>query len=180
MLQHQCGAQTDQATTDYRDVTHSACHQGFDLDRLARQGIGQDFVSLACNQHVVLDSNPNIPPFTVHASTACRYINAGFYRHDHARFEQSPLIPDFVVTDVMDIGDGARPGRGRKRLDRVADKAETYEHLSARELNARLKKLENDMYEHARNLEFEEAARLRDEIASIKDQYFKTSELEIA
>ena len=36
------------------------------------------------------------------------------------------------------------------------------------------------MFEHARNLEFEEAARLRDDIATIKDQYFKTSELEIA
>ncbi len=84
------------------------------------------------------------------------------------------------ITDVMDIGDGARPGRGRKRLDRVAEKAETYEHMSARELNAKLKKLENEMFEHARNLEFEEAARLRDDIASIKEQYFKTSELEIA
>ncbi len=84
------------------------------------------------------------------------------------------------ITDVMDIGDGARPGRGRKRLDRVAEKAETYEHMSARELNAKLKKLENEMFEHARNLEFEEAARVRDEIASIKEQYFKTSELEIA
>ena len=84
------------------------------------------------------------------------------------------------ITDVMDIGDGARPGRGRKRLDRVAEKAETYEHMSARELNAKLKKLENEMFEHARNLEFEEAARLRDEIATIKDHYFKSSELEIA
>jgi excinuclease UvrABC helicase subunit UvrB len=33
------------------------------------------------------------------------------------------------------------------------------------------------MYTHARNLEFEDAARLRDEIAEIKQQYFKTSEL---
>jgi protein-arginine kinase activator protein McsA len=34
------------------------------------------------------------------------------------------------------------------------------------------------MYKHARDLEFEEAARVRDEISSIKEQYFKTSELE--
>ena len=52
--------------------------------------------------------------------------------------------------------------------------------MSARELNAKLKKLENEMFEHARNLEFEEAARLRDEITTIKEHYFKTSELEIA
>jgi excinuclease UvrABC helicase subunit UvrB len=36
------------------------------------------------------------------------------------------------------------------------------------------------MYEHARNLEFEEAARKRDEIAEIKEKYFKASELELA
>ena len=35
------------------------------------------------------------------------------------------------------------------------------------------------MYEHARNLEFEDAARVRDEIADINEQFFKTSELEM-
>ena len=84
------------------------------------------------------------------------------------------------ITDVMDIGEGARPGRGRKRFDRVAETAPSYASLSAKQLDARLKQLENDMYEHARNLEFEEAARLRDEIAEIKDRYFKLSELELA
>ncbi|UCH41515.1 MAG: excinuclease ABC subunit UvrB [Gammaproteobacteria bacterium] len=84
------------------------------------------------------------------------------------------------VTDVMDIGEGARTGRARKRFDRVAETVPSYASLSARQLNARLKQLENDMYEHARNLEFEEAARVRDEIAEIKEKYFKASELEIA
>ena len=84
------------------------------------------------------------------------------------------------VTDVMDIGEGARTGRGRKRYERVAEAAPSYANLSAKQLNARLKQLENDMYEHARNLEFEEAARVRDQIEEIKDTYFKASELEIA
>ncbi len=83
------------------------------------------------------------------------------------------------ITDVMDIGDSPRPGRGGKRLDRVAETRGDYARLSVAQLNARLKKLENSMYEHARNLEFEEAARVRDEIADIKDCYFKTSELEM-
>ena len=80
----------------------------------------------------------------------------------------------------MDIGEGARTGRGRKRYERVAEAAPSYANLSAKQLNARLKQLENDMYEHARNLEFEEAARVRDQIEEIKDTYFKASELEIA
>ncbi|HKJ52088.1 MAG TPA: excinuclease ABC subunit UvrB [Gammaproteobacteria bacterium] len=84
------------------------------------------------------------------------------------------------VSDVMDVGDAARPGRNRKRFERVAEPVGDYAHLSASQLNARLKRLENSMYEHARNLEFEDAARVRDEIAEIKEKYFKSSELEIA
>ncbi len=83
------------------------------------------------------------------------------------------------ITDVMDLGESARTGRGRARLDRIAESTAGYEHLSAKQLNRKLKQLENSMYEHARNLEFEEAARVRDDIADIKEQYFKSSELEM-
>jgi len=83
------------------------------------------------------------------------------------------------VTDVMDLGESAKTGRGRVRLDRVAESTQAYARLSARQLNAKLKQLETRMYEHARDLEFEEAARVRDEISDIKNQYFKTSELEV-
>jgi len=83
------------------------------------------------------------------------------------------------ITDVMDLGESARTGRSRARFDRVAESMASYEHLSAKQLNAKLKKLENSMYEHARNLEFEEAARVRDEIGDIKERYFKVSELEM-
>ena len=82
------------------------------------------------------------------------------------------------VTDVMDLGESAKTGRGRVRLDRVAESTQAYAQLSARQLNAKLKQLETRMYQHARDLEFEEAARVRDEISDIKNQYFKTSELE--
>jgi len=82
------------------------------------------------------------------------------------------------ITDVMDLGDAARPGRHRKAYQRVAEPATGYERLSARQLDARLKQLETTMYQHARDLEFEEAARVRDEISSVKEKYFKTSELE--
>ena len=76
------------------------------------------------------------------------------------------------ITDVMDIGDIARPGSRRKRFDRVAEKSVDYDQLSPGQLDKKLKQLEDDMYVHARNLEFEEAARLRDTIAELKDQYF--------
>ena len=84
------------------------------------------------------------------------------------------------ITDVMDLGESARTGRSRARFDRVAESTASYAHLSAKQLNSKLKQLENSMYEHARNLEFEEAARVRDDIADIKERYFKSSELELA
>ena len=82
------------------------------------------------------------------------------------------------ITDVMDVGEAGRPGTRRKRFDRVAESALSYEHLSQKQLNAKLRQMENEMYQHARNLEFEEAARLRDEIAEVKERYFKSSELD--
>jgi len=42
----------------------------------------------------------------------------------------------------------------------------------------KIKKLEEKMYEHASNLEFEEASRLRDEITKIKDFVFSNSSQE--
>ena len=84
------------------------------------------------------------------------------------------------ITDVMDIGEAGHPGARRKRFDRVAEAAGSYDQLSQKQLNAKLKQMENEMYQHARNLEFEEAARMRDEIASVKERCFKTSELDMA
>ena len=54
----------------------------------------------------------------------------------------------------------------------MAEKSADYDSLSPGQLDAKIKRLEEDMYAHARNLEFEEAARLRDEIADVKDRYF--------
>ena len=85
----------------------------------------------------------------------------------------TPIGINKSVTDVMDIGYGDSKGTRLRKLGKVADKAAGYEKLNAKQLTAKLKKLENTMYEHARNLEFEEAARVRDEISELKEQYFK-------
>jgi excinuclease ABC subunit B len=46
------------------------------------------------------------------------------------------------------------------------------EGLSEKDLSKRIKQLEKDMLEAARNLEFEKAARLRDQLALLKEQAF--------
>ncbi len=76
------------------------------------------------------------------------------------------------VTDVMDVGYSGTSGKGRSRFDRVAESLPGYVNLSAKQLTAKLKKLENSMYDHARNLEFEDAARVRDEITLVKEHFF--------
>jgi excinuclease ABC subunit B len=44
--------------------------------------------------------------------------------------------------------------------------------LSEKDLGKRIKTLEKQMLEHARNLEFEKAARVRDQLAQLREQVF--------
>ena len=79
------------------------------------------------------------------------------------------------VTDVMDVGYSSGSNNRVRRFDKVAEEMRQYDQLSAKQLNSKLQKMENQMYEHARNLEFEDAAKLRDEITQFKDRYFKNA-----
>ena len=68
-----------------------------------------------------------------------------------------------AVTDVMEGAVSHRPGSARQ-FARVAEAVADYGRLSPEQLAKKISQLEQQMYTHARNLEFEEAARLRDEI----------------
>ena len=76
------------------------------------------------------------------------------------------------VTDVMDVGYGSNFNQRQSNSDKVAKATKEYSGLNAKQLDKALKKLENAMYEHAQNLEFEDAAKTRDKIALVKEQYF--------
>ncbi|MEY2918769.1 MAG: hypothetical protein RL261_74 [Pseudomonadota bacterium] len=81
------------------------------------------------------------------------------------------ITPQSIVKAVQDImegarSDGDRAGRGGPGLD-DADFL-----LGPEQAMKRIKKLEAEMYKHARNLEFEEAARLRDQIEKLRHQAF--------
>ena len=78
-----------------------------------------------------------------------------------------------TVTDVMDVGYASASNQRVRRFAKVAEPSREYQQLSANQLNVLLQKLEKRMYEHARNLEFEEAAQVRDDIEGIKERYFK-------
>jgi excinuclease ABC subunit B len=85
------------------------------------------------------------------------------------------IVPTSIVRDVMDVMEGARgdaaPGdkRGRGRGQRVAEPAENYAALAPAQREARIAQLEQTMYQHARDLEFEAAAKVRDEIRRLRE-----------
>ena len=81
------------------------------------------------------------------------------------------ITPQGITKSVKDVMEGAysTPGAGRKTSTRrVAEPGENYRVLTAEQAASRLKKLEADMYARARDLEFEEAARIRDDIQLLK------------
>ncbi len=81
------------------------------------------------------------------------------------------ITPKTVQKKIADIMESAYPGgqKSAREYARVAEEEAAYARLSAKELARKLKDMENAMYEHARNLEFEEAARVRDEIRQLKE-----------
>jgi len=87
------------------------------------------------------------------------------------------ITPTSVVRKITDVMEGARAeadqvkGKGRKSeaLRKVAEPAGDYRPLHPDQMAARLKKLEAQMYQHAKDLEFEAAAKIRDEMKRIRD-----------
>ncbi|WP_303901116.1 excinuclease ABC subunit UvrB [Thiohalomonas denitrificans] len=74
-----------------------------------------------------------------------------------------------AVRDILETGYPGAPGTA-KRYAKVAENVIRYAGLSPAEFRKTLKELEDKMYQHARNLEFEEAANMRDEIHQLKEQ----------
>jgi excinuclease ABC subunit B len=89
--------------------------------------------------------------------------------------EKHGIKPAGIVKQVADIMEAAYPvpGRGRKR---IAEDATPYESMTPAEILKKAQKLEQKMLKHARDLEFEEAARLRDEIQRMREIGFGISD----
>ncbi|QDZ90945.1 excinuclease ABC subunit UvrB [Shewanella decolorationis] len=92
----------------------------------------------------------------------------------HAYNLEHGIVPKGVVkriTDVMDVDDGRDTEKGYSQSShgKVAEpKAKRYQ-ADAAQLSHDIDKLEKQMHEHARNLEFEQAAALRDEVKRLRE-----------
>ena len=82
------------------------------------------------------------------------------------------ITPKTVQKKIADIMEGAYPGApvGAKQYARVAEEQLEYSAMTPQQMTKHLKKLEKEMYGYAKNLEFEEAARIRDEIRRLQEK----------
>ena len=86
--------------------------------------------------------------------------------------EAHGITPRSIVKKVRDLIDGVYSEKGAKDDLKAANEAAAVEALSEKDLGKRIKQLEKQMLDHARNLEFEKAARVRDQLALLREQAF--------
>jgi excinuclease ABC subunit B len=86
--------------------------------------------------------------------------------------EAHGIEPKTIIKGIQDIMEGARPG-GRAALRSKRRGRAPARPLAPDQIAQEIAKLEKAMYRHARELEFEEAARLRDEIEALRDSWLE-------
>ena len=85
------------------------------------------------------------------------------------------ITPRSVVKQVRDLIDGVyseKAGQEAQKLEQQQLQRARYEDLSEKDVAREIKRLEKLMVEHARNLEFEQAAKVRDQLILLKQNTF--------
>ena len=88
------------------------------------------------------------------------------------------ITPKAIVKQVRDLIDGVyseKAGKEAERLELQAQQMAQMEDMSEKDLAREVKRLEKLMLEHARNLEFEQAGRVRDQLKNLKARAFGAS-----
>ena len=86
--------------------------------------------------------------------------------------EKHGITAKGVVKRIKDIIDGVYDSESTHRELKVAEQVASYASMNEKQLTREFKRLEKEMTERARNLEFEKAAVLRDELFRIKERLF--------
>ena len=77
-----------------------------------------------------------------------------------------------IVKEVRDLIDGVYSAKTSREMEKQELQRAMVEDMSEKDVAKEIKRLEKQMLEHARNLEFEKAARVRDQLALLKEQAF--------
>ena len=90
------------------------------------------------------------------------------------------ITPIGISKQVRDMIEGARDFQDVQTELKAAQEQARYESMSEKQLAREIKRLEKDMLDHARNLEFEKAAQARDRLAELRRSVFGASPEETA
>lgn len=85
--------------------------------------------------------------------------------------EKMGIVPRGVKKIIKDMIDGVYSAAAREQLE-VAEESAKYEAMSEKQISKEIKRLEKLMLDHAKNLEFEKAAQVRDQLHHLKQQLF--------
>jgi excinuclease ABC subunit B len=80
------------------------------------------------------------------------------------------IVPRSVIKQVKDLIDGVYSQKAGQEAERLAQIKVELDDMDEKALAREIKRLEKTMLEHARNLEFEQAARTRDQLALLKQR----------
>src|SRR6478609_7582378 len=89
-----------------------------------------------------------------------------------AHNELHGITPRSIQKQIRDLIDGVYSEKASKEQEKQELQRAMVEDMSEKDVSKRIKQLEKQMLEHARNLEFEKAARIRDQLAILKEQAF--------
>ncbi|NPC56426.1 excinuclease ABC subunit UvrB [Caenimonas soli] len=89
-----------------------------------------------------------------------------------AHNELHGITPRSIVKQVRDLIDGVYSEKASKEMEKQELQRAMTQDMSEKDVAKEIKRLEKLMLEHARNLEFEKAARVRDQLALLKEQAF--------
>jgi excinuclease ABC subunit B len=82
------------------------------------------------------------------------------------------ITPQGIIKTVRDMIDGVYDAQEAQEQRKAAQSAAIYEAMSEKELTREIKRVEKDMLDAAKNLEFERAAELRDNLKKLKQRLF--------
>ena len=82
------------------------------------------------------------------------------------------ITPRSVVKRIKDLIDGVYSEKSGKEAEKLQMQKALVEDMSEKDVSREIKRLEKQMIEHAKNLEFEKAAKVRDQLHILKEQAF--------
>lgn len=95
----------------------------------------------------------------------------------HAHNLEHGIVPKGLnksIGDVMDMGGSRTAGKAGRGSRKAAEPQGEYHARSASEIAKEIKRMEEQMFQHARDLEFEQAAALRDQIQRLRSELIES------